>query len=101
MTKKRAPLTEEDLAVLVDRVTQTVKEIYTPAVVATLVEEALGKLYNDSELQIVIRSLARDEGETAAKTYIAHLLGATVTVAIGSTLDGVTPAVPPLKDAKP
>lgn len=89
----RAELERQKVEAVTAWVRKAVDECNTPEVLTQLRDDVLGRLYNDGELNTIIRALARDEGEHAAKTYLAHLLGAKVTIEVGSVLDGVDPAL--------
>lgn len=81
---------------------EVVAGLFTPEIVRDLTDRVLGKLYNESELQDVLRALARDEGENAAKTYIARVLGWRLELTIGEAISGplerVVPDRPPTGD---
>jgi hypothetical protein len=78
--------------------TQKIHEVVTryfdPQVAREMRDDVLGRIANDGELHAMLRAVAKDGGEHAAKSYIAHVLGYRIELTVGEALNNLEPVVP-------
>lgn len=86
---------------LTERAKEAVAGAFTVEFIRQLQDEALANIAADPNVIGVVRGLAHDIAEDTAKSYVAHVLGAAITVELGAIVDGAViagakPVVPPL-----
>lgn len=72
------------------------KRAFTEEIVHQIQHEALANIAADPNVIGVVRGLAYDTAEDAAKAYVMHVLGARITIELAAAVDGVPHVVPPI-----